>query len=177
MQEECLLFFRSDIGEEVLVDCLKYMDFLLDKVSDHTLLDQLYSKNRELCKVIVLSANKRLSLGYVNRTLKLSVRFLQLGECLCFGLNHNNLNKNWGVGCYYCHSRKFLISFWLSTRFHLASLIKTQELLNRKFKRFHFFQSFYTFYWVLKIFCVRDKLFKFINTVLIPSPLIVVPIK
>lgn len=94
MQEECLLFFRSDIGEEVLVDCLKYMDFLLDKVSDHTLLDQLYSKNRELCKVIVLSANKRLSLGYVNRTLKLSVRFLQLGECLCVQLNHNNLNKN-----------------------------------------------------------------------------------
>ena len=73
------LFPRSDIGEEVLVDCLKYMDSLLDKVSDHTLLEQLYSKNKELCKVIVLSANKRLSLGYVNRTLKLSVRFLQLG--------------------------------------------------------------------------------------------------
>ena len=76
------LFSRSDIGEEVLVDCLKYMDSLLDKVSDHTLLEQLYSKNKELCKVIVLSANKRLSLGYVNRTLKLSVRFLQLGKCL-----------------------------------------------------------------------------------------------
>lgn len=77
-----ILSSRSDIGEEVLVDCLKYMDSLLDKVSDHTLLEQLYSQNKELCKVIVLSANKRLSLGYVNRTLKLSVRFLQLGKCL-----------------------------------------------------------------------------------------------
>lgn len=75
------LVLRSDIGEEVLVDCLKYMDSLLDKVSDHSLLDQLYSKNRELCQVIVFSANKRLSLGYVNRTLKLAVRFLQLGKC------------------------------------------------------------------------------------------------
>ena len=74
------LILRSDIGEEVLVDCLKYMDSLLDKVSDHSLLDQLYSKNRELCQVIVFSANKRLSLGYVNRTLKLAVRFLQLGK-------------------------------------------------------------------------------------------------
>lgn len=74
------LVLRSDIGEEVLVDCLKYMDSLLDKVSDHSLLDQLYSKNRELCQVIVFSANKRLSLGYVNRTLKLAVRFLQLGK-------------------------------------------------------------------------------------------------
>lgn len=77
------LYFRSDIGEEVLVDCLKYMDSLLDKASDHVLLDQLYSQNKELCKIIVLSANKRLSLGYVNRTLKLAVRFLQLGEFLC----------------------------------------------------------------------------------------------
>ena len=75
--------FRSDIGEEVLVDCLKYMDSLLDKTSDHVLLEQLYSQNRELCKIIVLSANKRLSLGYVNRTLKLAVRFLQLSEFLC----------------------------------------------------------------------------------------------
>lgn len=66
----------------MLVDCLKYMDSLLDKVSDHVLLDQLYSQNKELCNIIVLSANKRLSLGYVNRTLKLAVRFLQLGECL-----------------------------------------------------------------------------------------------
>ena len=77
----CSLFFfsRSDIGEEVLVDCLKYIDSLLENASDHCLLEQLYSKNKALCKVIVLSANKRLSLGYVNRTLKLSVRFLQLG--------------------------------------------------------------------------------------------------
>ena len=58
------------------------MDSLLDKVSDHVLLDQLYSQNKELCNIIVLSANKRLSLGYVNTTLKLAVRFLQLGKCL-----------------------------------------------------------------------------------------------
>ena len=75
------VFLRSDIGEEVLVDCLKYMDSLLDKVSDHALLDELYSQNKELCKIIVLSANKRFSLGYVNRTLKLAVRVLQLGKC------------------------------------------------------------------------------------------------
>ena len=65
----------------MLVDCLKYMDSLLDKVSDHALLDELYSQNKELCKIIVLSANKRFSLGYVNRTLKLAVRVLQLGKC------------------------------------------------------------------------------------------------
>ena len=74
------VFLRSDIGEEVLVDCLKYMDSLLDKVSDHALLDELYSQNKELCKIIALSANKRFSLGYVNRTLKLAVRVLQLGK-------------------------------------------------------------------------------------------------
>ena len=56
------------------------MDLLLDRVPDHVLVDQLFSKNKELCNIVILSANKRLSLGYVNRTLKLAVRILQLGR-------------------------------------------------------------------------------------------------
>lgn len=83
--------FRSDIGEEVLVDCLKYVDLLLDRVPDHVLVDQLFSKNKELCKIVILSANKRLSLGYVNRTLKLAVRVLQLGKFLFLLIFMNNI--------------------------------------------------------------------------------------
>ena len=66
----------------MLVDCLKYVDLLLERVPDHVLVDQLFSKNKELCKIVILSANKRLSLGYVNRTLKLAVHILQLGKFL-----------------------------------------------------------------------------------------------
>ena len=58
------------------------MDLLLERVPDHVLVDQLFSKNKELCKIVILSANKRLSLGYVNRTLKLAVHILQLGKFL-----------------------------------------------------------------------------------------------
>ena len=77
----CFLL-RSDLSEEVLVDSLKYLDSLLDKVPDHALLDQFYSNRKEVCKVIVLSANKRLSLGYINRTLKFAAHLLQLGESI-----------------------------------------------------------------------------------------------
>ncbi|XP_068695175.1 E3 ubiquitin-protein ligase UBR4-like isoform X2 [Montipora foliosa] len=99
----------SDIGEEVLIDCLKYMDLLLDKVSDHALLDQLYSQNKALSKIIILSANKRLSLGYVNRTLKLAVRILQLAE--------KPLNSNMRSLCSgfseLCHANRTTLDSWL----------------------------------------------------------------
>ena len=72
--------FRSHVGEEVLLDCLKYIESLLEKATGRALLVQFYTDGTELVKIILLAANKTLSLAYVNRTLKLAVRILQLGE-------------------------------------------------------------------------------------------------
>lgn len=68
------------MGEEVLLDCLKYLEALLERPGGRALLVQFYSGAAQLVKVILLAANKALSLAYVNRTLKFAVRILQLGE-------------------------------------------------------------------------------------------------
>ncbi|XP_074621519.1 E3 ubiquitin-protein ligase UBR4-like isoform X3 [Acropora palmata] len=100
---------RSDIGEEVLVDCLKYVDLLLERVPDHVLVDQLFSKNKELCKIVILSANKRLSLGYVNRTLKLAVHILQLAE-----KPQNSSMRSLSAGfSELCHVNQATLDSWL----------------------------------------------------------------
>ena len=75
-------FHRSNISEEVLLDCLKYIESLLERPCGRSLLEQFFVDGRELTKIILLSANKRLSLAYVNRTLKLAVRILQLGKMI-----------------------------------------------------------------------------------------------
>ena len=71
---------RSHISEEVLLDCLKYIESLFEKPCGRSLLEQFFVDGRELLKIILLSANKRLSLTYVNKTLKLAIKILELGK-------------------------------------------------------------------------------------------------
>ena len=68
------------MGEEVLLDCLKFLEALLERPAGRALLEQFYAGHAQLARLVLLTANKALSLAYVNRTLKFAVRILQLGE-------------------------------------------------------------------------------------------------
>lgn len=63
-----------------MLDCLKYIESLIERQSGRSLLENFYTDGRELIKIILLSANCTASLTYVNKTLKLAVRILQLGK-------------------------------------------------------------------------------------------------